>query len=140
MSADRRRYRTKPQEKGRSMLWTMLRGVLAGVAAEGFVLGLGALAISKGALRMEMAEYLSVVACLVGGGVAGAVSIKGVHQKRLICGAGAGGMLLLTITAICSMLLKTVPDNGQWAITAAACICGGGIVGAIPVRTKGKRK
>ena len=108
----------------------MLGGLMAlGVAL--MVLLLGAVAVSNGILKEDVAVQVTAAACVAGCFVGGLLACTRCGSKRLPAGLAVGGVCCLLILAVGLLMGDGLQLGAQALIELAGCLCGGAIAGML---------
>lgn len=123
----------------RYMLGVLVGGVTA-LAACFLLLLLASVAISAGLLGEGMMYQLTIVSCVAGGFIGGAVAVKRCAARPLIVGVLAGGVFFLLLLTIGLVVFENAAPEAHGIGVLCGALCGGAAAGLLGGRRGGGRK
>lgn len=133
----------KEEEQGvwaiKAMTQVLLGGVVAAAVSLLFLFAC-ALLISKGVLGQDQTNILTVIACVLGSLVGGAIAVSRCKGRSMIVGLLTGVTLFLILLTLGVLLYQTVALEDGGVPLGCACLCGGALAGLFGARPKKKRR
>ncbi|HWS43275.1 MAG TPA: TIGR04086 family membrane protein [Pseudoflavonifractor sp.] len=135
--------RKNEEEQGarliRYMLDVLLGGAVALLACFLFLL-LASVAISRGWLGEDLMYQLTIVGCVLGGFVGGAVAVGRSRSRTLIVGLLVGVVFFLLLLTVGLLAYgSAIPEEGGLGLLCGA-LCGGAAAGILGSKPKKKRR
>lgn len=133
------RKRRGKRENGKKTWWqSMVAGIASTVAISVFGVGVGAVMIAAGVLPERAGDGCVLIACAVGSmiGICTVVQERGKNKMIVSIGLAAMASVVLGVSGI--LLYGGIEAERCFAV-CAACLCGGGLAGAIGGRKRVKK-
>lgn len=135
--------RKNEEEQGARLIRYMLDILLGGVAALitcFLFLLLASVAISRGWLSEELMYQLTIVGCVLGGFVGGALAVSRSRSRTLIVGLLVGVVFFLLLLTVGLLAYgSAIPEEGGLGLLCGA-LCGGAAAGIVGGKPKKKRR
>ena len=135
-----RKAETRQAPSAARLTFALVLGGLLALGVELMILLLGAVAVSKGILRVDSAPQITAAACLVGCLAGGGFACRRWQTRRLLVGLASGGVCFVLILAVALISGNDFEIGVQGLIELAACLVGGGLAGLLCGRGKKRRK
>lgn len=123
----------------RYVLDVLLGGAIALLASFVFLL-VASLAISRGWLGEELMYQLTIVACVLGAFLGGAVAVGRSRARTLIVGLLVGTVLFLLMLTVGFLFYGSVTPEESGLGLLSGALCGGAAAGILGRRPKKKRR
>ena len=122
------KQRTEPPSAGRAMLFRMLKSGLFGFAVSMALLLIAALLFASGFLNADWVPAVAVIACIIGGIIAGLRAVRGQSNYRLWLSMAAGFTLFVLLYLLGAVLFgRIAPATNSLPILLS--VLGGGVGG-----------
>lgn len=135
--------RKNEEEQGARLIRYMLDILLGGVAALitcFLFLLLASVAISRGWLSEELMYQFTIVGCVLGGFVGGALAVSRSRSRTLIVGLLVGVVFFLLLLTVGLLAYgSAIPEEGGLGLLCGA-LCGGAAAGIVGGKPKKKRR
>lgn len=95
-----------------------------------FCLGVCAVLVAAGIIPEQGMDACVLLSCVAGTLVGGRMALKGVRKGTLLWGL-CGGALTAVMLGLSGFLLYDGVDWRRCAMVGCACLCGGGLAGAL---------
>lgn len=135
--------RKNEEEQGARLIRYMLDVLLGGTVALGacfLFLLLASVAISHGWLGEGLMYQLTIVGCVLGGFVGGALAVSRSRSRTLIVGLLVGVVFFLLLLTVGLLFYgSAIPEEGGLGLLCGA-LCGGAAAGIFGGKPKKKRR
>lgn len=135
-------HKTEARQTGGAARATvaLLVGGLLALGIELMVLLIGAMAVSKGILRVDAAPQITAAACLLGCLIGAWFTCARWQNRRLLAGLGTGLVCFVLILAVALLSGDGLEIGMQGLLELAACLVGGGLAGLLAGGRKKKHR
>ncbi len=134
-------YKSLPQESFLSGgIGGLLKGLLTACLLTFILLSISALIITYSPISEDTVSAFSIICVIVSALIGGMMAAKNASQRGFLKGALAGGIYILVLYMIASLVSERFLLNAHTAVLFAIGIAAGAFGGVVGINTKPKRK